>query len=479
MKRKILRRLAVGVGIVLVFLVAFVAINLSDAPRPDRVFTPADLAPASLDKENRYFRMMAFSYPGDVDIKAPEVMERIRRFSEPGVLMRDPAVFDSLIRAHRGATGSLSVQGDSRFLKDVIDHPEWISAHKEQAAVLIKQNPVLVERFKGLLDASRIEDFSLPAYSYPVADAVLVSVMARLFLVKNVLDVQAGDWDKGIKGILEQIALFRKLGAGSRQVVNRILSYNQLRQSLRMLARLINQEGCPEDILHLTLNQLEALDEPSLGIRNLLIFDFLSALRGLDDIDHAKGDAFESVGVLSAGLWPDPSDWLNFLSRFGIFLHRNRTMQYYLDEIAAVLSMERRAPYLWRTGDGERPAVYPCKGWFWWFRNPVGKAYMSIGFANHRPLILQKFQIMALVDLVRIAARCRLRCREEALSDIQAELARYAEIDPFSGKAYRYRNDKQVVYSLGVNGVDDGGDGGLNESRTPLDLVIRLSLQGK
>jgi len=342
---------------------------------------------------------------------------------------------------------------------------------------LLKQNPVMSERFMGLLNASRIEDFSLPAYTYPVADVALVSRMARLFLVHNVLDAQAGDWDKGVTGILKQIALFRKLGAAGRQFVNRALSYNRLGESLRVLAFVVDRKGCPRKTLQMVLDQLEKMDKPSLGIRNLLIFDFLSARNGLDAINRGEMKPFGSVGVLSAGFWPDQSDWLNFLSRFGIFLHQNRTMRYYLDEIAAVIDLESRAPFLWKDGEWERRPIHPCKGWFWWFRNPVGKAIMAIGFPNYRPLIDQKYQTLALVDLVRIGVRARLRFREgDAVSDIQAELARYSEIDPFSGKAYRYRNDKQVVYSLGVNGVDDGGDGGLDESRNPRDLVIPLSV---
>ncbi|MCK5057627.1 MAG: hypothetical protein KAT34_13280, partial [Candidatus Aminicenantes bacterium] len=80
-------------------------------------------------------------------------------------------------------------------------------------------------------------------------------------------------------------------------------------------------------------------------------------------------------------------------------------------------------------------------------------------------------------DMLRICTEFHLKFNtEKPISEILETLDNYKSIDPFSGKSYLYNEKKKIIYSVGINRVDDGGkDTKDDRGKTP-DLVISLGL---
>ena len=89
----------------------------------------------------------------------------------------------------------------------------------------------------------------------------------------------------------------------------------------------------------------------------------------------------------------------------------------------------------------------------------------------------------ALIEFGRQQARCRaarialaLKCHKarrgaypESLEQLESDVLPVLPCDPFTERAFRYKREGEgfVLYSLGPNGIDDGGTGGPHEGDVP------------
>jgi hypothetical protein len=330
-----------------------------------------------------------------------------------------------------------------------------------------------MQRYSLLLQAAKIEDFSLPSVLYPLPNYAAVIKAANFYTASQILTVLNGKWEEGVTGILSQIAFYRKLSANSRQSVNKVLSLVRLTNSLKALAFIMNHENCPRDVFALVLNRLPPLEDSEIGLKNTIIFEFLIAVQGIDEILRSTEPPFQELGVLQAGFLPSTTDWLNFLARFRIFLNRNRTIQLFLSETNQILQFEKTPPFRWEQDLADLTPPDPTKRLFWWFSNPIGKALIAISYDNYQQQIFKKYQTKAFFDLIRICAEFHLKFTlEKPPADIFISLENVSAIDPFSGAPYLYDEKKQVLYSIGGNRVDDGGNRIPDERGKPPDLVI-------
>jgi len=296
---------------------------------------------------------------------------------------------------------------------------------------------------------------------------------ANFYTASQILIALGGRWEEGVTGILKQIAFYRTLSANSRQPANKILSLETLKNSFRALAFIMNHENCPRNVFALILTGLTPLRDPEIGLRNMIVFNFLMTVQGMDEIIRSTGPPFQEIGVIQAGFFPSTTDWLNFLAKFRIFLDRNRTTQYFLSETNKILQFEKTPPFLWKQDLTDLTPPEPTKRLFWWFSNPIGKALIAVGYDNYQKQIFEKHQTKALFDLVRICAEFHLKCTEaRSPTDLYKGLEHFSAIDPFSGNPYLYDEKKQILYSVGENRIDDGGNGTPDNRGMPPDLII-------
>lgn len=86
-------------------------------------------------------------------------------------------------------------------------------------------------------------------------------------------------------------------------------------------------------------------------------------------------------------------------------------------------------------------------------------------------------------DATRVALaieRYRLRHRElpKSLDDLVPEFLPEVPLDPFDGKPLRYRLEanEYKVYSIGTDGIDQGGQADESQPSMPPDFVFRVRL---
>jgi hypothetical protein len=274
----------------------------------------------------------------------------------------------------------------------------------------------------------------------------------------QILAVLDGRWEEGVSGILGQIAFCRKLSSGSRQAANKVVSLKILRDSAKALGFVMNQKNCPDAVFAQVLNGLPPLEDSEIGMRNVIIFEFLMAVQGIDEILGSRETPFESIGVLQAGFLPSTADWLNFLARFRIFLNRNRTVGHFLSETNMILEFEKTPPYQWKQNLADLEPPEPTKGLFWWFVNPIGKALMAVSYESHQRQIFEKYRTQAVFDLVRTCGEFHQKTTgQESPAELCENLGESIPIDPFSGRPYVCDATRQTVYSPGHAGTKGGG----------------------
>lgn len=475
--KKRLKYLPLLIGLaVTAFLLVFISVNLWDAPAPDDPYTMEDLPPASLASDNGYHQVMALSYPPEVDITSPEVTAAFNRFSDVALLGQGSKEIRERAEPFMEMNGRLAVQKREWIDGNLGDHFEGIASQRDQIDGFLRANPVLMRRYEHLPRIDKIEDFSLPVVIYPLPDYRAILAAAKGYTAGQILLALDGKWRAGTMGLLREVDFARRLSGGSRWPANKSVSLWVMRLSLDALAFLLNHEECPPDVAALVFETLAPLEESEIGLRNPIIFEFLMAVQGIEEILEGDGNPFQEIGVLQAGFWPSTTDRLNFLARFRIFLNRNRTTRIFLSETRKLLRYEERPPFRWAQDLADLQPPDPTRSPFWWISNPIGKALVAISYPSHQKQIFEKYRTKALFDMVRICAEFHAKTTADTPDtrpgDLLAHLESAKERDPFSGRPYVYDGTKQILYSVGENRVDNGGDGTPDgRGKTP-DLVV-------
>ena len=455
------------------FFIVFVGINLINTPEPAGIYALKDLPPASLAPDNGYYMLMALSYPPEVDIAASEVAGEIRKFSDPELLRLNSKLIRKVTKKHNDLFNKLVVRKKEVISQNFSEHFDKIASDRDKLTDFLNANPILMQRYSLLLQADKIEDFSLPIVLYPLINYAAIIKAANFYTANQILTVRNGKWEEGVTGILRQIAFYRKLSANSRQPANKVLSLEMLTNSLKALAYIMNHKNCPKNVFALVLNRLPPLEDSEIGLRNTIIFEFLIAVQGIDEILRSTEPPFQELGILKASLFPSTTDWLNFLARFRIFLNRNRTIQFFLTETNKILQFEKTPPFRWEQDLTNLTPPDPTKRLFWWFSNPIGKVLIAISYDNYQQQIFKKYQTKAFFDLIRICAEFHLKFTlEKPPADIFVSLENVGALDSFSGAPYLYDEKKQILYSIGENRVEDGGNRIPDKRGKPPDLVI-------
>ncbi len=462
MKKKLLKLSIFSTLLLLVFITVFVVINLFDAPEPTGMFTLKDLTPASLDNSNGYFQLMSFSYPADKDIDSDDVIDNIRKFSKPEVLNLPSAEIEKLEKTHHELSQKrllMKINKGEETLFKLIDQNDFdkVITQKEDINTVMNSNPLLLKRYLQLILKEKVEDFSLPSITYPIPRYHPVFKITKLYLAQNIIDAVEGRWEESVLNIFKQINFFRRLSENSRIVINKMVGLGMIRTSLKSLSFIMKQKDCPKAVYQSILNNLPPFREPEISLKKTIIFEFLSGVHIIDMAKESKESLFGEAHTLSS-FFPSTGDWLNFLSKFKIFLNRNRTIQFYLDEVNKVLVFEKDPPFAWKADIMSLIPPDPKDGFFWWISNPVGKALHSIAYSSYQRTVYDKYKTQALLDLTRLSAEYYLKATpDKGVSEILNGLDSYKVIDPFSGKPYLFNEDKNIFYSVGINRIDDGG----------------------
>jgi hypothetical protein len=282
-----------------------------------------------------------------------------------------------------------------------------------------------------------VRDFMKIDPSSPIPNLLALIHTSKLFCQLQILDSLEGNWDEGVEQLLSQINFGKKMGVFSRALINQIISKFLIRDGLWTLSCLMNREECPRHIYQKILDGLPDLGYKEYGTRNAFVAELVVSQNCIDGNKHFEGN-------------------FNFIS--WLFIQKNRTKKYLNDYFTKfILEYEKTPPYKWK---GDLLDMVPkYNGWFWWLHNPGGKVFYRKWIANNHEVILRSYRLKTWYDMVKISAELHLKYDpEQPMEENLHQLKTYNKLfDPCTGKPYKWNEEKQVLYSFGVDRDDDLG----------------------
>ncbi len=469
MRKIILIVLLVLLGLCLLFVV----FNRFDARPLPGMFGPQDLPAANFAYENGYYRLWTLGMDGRVDVEAVEVKDRYRRLFDPR-FDNDREIRAFNASRHNKVETNITERLGKPLLEAISKMHVIGDAPPPPQADMLKnraefirfreQQPVLLERYRRLLASDFFQDFGLLRLDCPLPNLITWLRLAKLRILLSLVDAADGKWAEAADALLAQMQFARKAVAGSSVLITNLVAKAVLSLSAQGLAFLMNQRECPVEVFSQALAGMPPLQYEEYGSRNGFIGEFLVAREIIGSFRLAGG---ETVGLKGAG---------KFIASLG--LQRNRTLNEYCEYIRTVLAMESSP-----LPDDPLRVIEPRRhrqGAFWWAQNPGGKAVLDHMIPNLGTVVFKAFRVKALVDMARISAELHLRYDpRRTVRENLDRLATYQTMDPCSGKPYIWSEDKQVLYSVGLDRVDGGGSHDANTVRTDVVLPVILYVRAQ
>lgn len=455
-------------AILLIAIAGLVLLNRFDQPLNPDAYTLNDLPAVSFRSSNGYYILWGLSEPEAVDVQSEEYMEPFRKLFDPAA--RDKKFLETFdINPYRVKFGTyVKTIRKLRFpyrLKD--DWAKVLNPQLDKLEEVKETCAFLLKRYRALIDSPVVEDFTYPGFSAPVPNLLALLLTAKLYTTVSTAKALKGQWQEGAADLLAQVNFARRFISHARPHVNNLIGKAVLTLSLQGLVSLLNHAQCPEAVYLQVIEGLPPLKHREYGNRNSFIFECLRVFEFLDDSSHQERSRIGGRSLRKPGF---PGT---------LFLQTNATKNYFHDYYSRAAAYDRQEPYLWESDPlQELKEVVEAKtrGFSWRFKNPVGKNLFTTAANNVGTAIFMSNRLRCRFEMVRILAEFQLKYSPgKKVPDVLEQLESYKLPDPFSGKPYRWNSKQKVLYSIGIDGVDDGGVEKLGSLKT--DIVIPVVLQ--
>ncbi len=428
--------------ILLTLLVLYTVFNQFDVREPTPGFSLKDIPPATFDRNNGFYRLWTLVFPAEEDIESDEAFDRIRRLFDPqfdnGKYLeeRDPSMYKKMYSPFYKKYMKLG-RLDLPTLSVEADWTRYVLSRKEQIKKVRDDLTVFLARYQKLIDCKVFEDFTLIRADSSVPNLLAWLHAAKLYVAVNLLDAAEGNWERGVSNLLDHLDFGKRAVNGTRVLITNLIGKGVMRLSIGAIASLMNQKECPKEVFQLVLDRTPPLKYKEFGTRISLIGEAL-IMKSLYKFEMKEKTLLERL--------------LNSL-----FFQENRVKKVHYAYMSKLLEYEKTPPYQWKT-DLEAPKKF-ASGWFWWLQNPVGKIFLdNIGHNSFKSLILKSYHSKTHYDMLRISAELHLNYTpDKPVQEILNGLETYKEIDPCSGKPYIWNEEKQILYSIGIDRKDDNG----------------------
>jgi len=447
---------------VAVFLFLFIGINQFDTRKPENLYTSDDLVPASFEKSNGFYKLWTLPEPRDVDVNSTSIINKYRKLFDPQ-FENEKYLRQFDFRSYRSESKRILENININFeYMGAITPSMWdyLVSNEKELEKMKQDYSFLIERYQRLVNSPKVIDFSSPKHwNQPTFDIRFWIKVSKLYIAVNALDAIKGNWEHGVSNIIANIEMTEKVSQGSRLLITNLIAKSIATTSLQVLVELMNRDECPPEVYKQIFDGLPLLRSGEFGSKNSLIFEavtFTNLLKKNKEKEY----------------WED-SDIFNGI-RNSLFMQKNRTMGYMQDYTQEIIQIEDTPPYQWETGLS--PLVPLNKGAFWWFFNPEGKTLFSYYSINFQALIFKTYRVRTIYEMTRISAQLHLNDEPGCpVQEVLNGLDIYnTDIDPCSGKPYRWNARKKVLYSIGTDRKDNNGEYDITTFKTDFAIPIRL-----
>ncbi len=452
-----LKKIIISILIVLIlFGVGVVIYNSFDESLNPKSYTYADLKPATFDPANGYYLLWGLGEPEGVDVQSEEYTKSFRKIFDPGIRDKKAPVYDPLsnplskkkqFEIYSKAIRSLKFPQNDSCAED------WITTLNPQSEKLseVQQTcALLLKRYRALIDSPRVEDFSYPSADVPIPHLLGLLHSAKLYTAISTAKAVKGQWQEAVADFLAQVDFAKRLVSTSRPQINNLIAKAVMNYSLSGLVNIMNHPGCPPSVYTQVIEGMPPLKYEEYGNRNSIIFEYLTGSGILDELPRYAADGEKKML---------PFTKQGFLGR--LFLQKNTTKNYFYDYFSHCLAYDSQEPSLWKTDpriELEWLVMSKTSSFFWRLKNPVGKVIYSIYAPSCYVSIFKAYRLRCRYEMTRLLAELKREYSPSmTVSDLLPKLKTYRWHDPFSGKPYKWNPGKNVLYSIGIDGVDNGG----------------------
>ena len=456
----------------------FFGLNLFDS-RPGPGPAAQDFPASHLEPCNGFFLVWGFAEPAATDPLAPAYRAQVQelfaalgknnlfRFRYSQWLTRLNAGFR---RDWQGA----GLYFPQLPMEDVC---AYFTSRRAQVGEQQQRYDVLLKRYRQVLVAADLEDFTPLGWDFPVRSFLLATYTVKLFAASRALAAMDGDWQTAGDDLSAALAAGLKLIGSGRTLAVNSLGKIMVELSLRTLASLLNRTDCPDAVARRILERLPARAIGELGTATVRTFAWMSFAQALERVKRDKvvdpfllKDFFHDPAYLYtldrfvAISGPRLFDTVHALAAF--FLKKNDSAAALRAFWEGVGRLEETPRYLWQPGTSPafRLATVLELGPFWWLRNPLGKMMVRSAVPFAWP-VLQHYVyrsqgLKVRYDLTRLLVLARLQAgRSMSLNPAMLKKLLVSEDgrDPFSGGPYLFNPGSGMLYSVGPDREDNGG----------------------
>ena len=388
-----------------------------------------------------------------MDVTSGPVMEKYRRLFDPQWdnekyiqeydYKKEREMYrNSYLKKYQQTAIILKGAGDNTYS----DMCGEVEAKKSSLSPLDPDLQVLYHRFRMMIDSQVFEDFISVKADAPLPNLLAWLHAGKLYTAVNILTALDGDWEKGVSNLLDMVDFGKRAVKGSRFLIVNLVSKAILQIPLQAIASLMNRKECPTAVYEMVLKRTPPLTYEEYGSRNSLICELV-------------GFTFD---FMERPYKAKPYRPFNFWERIPLFffLQENRTKNCADEYFKQYIEKEQTLPYRWKS---DTIQLGPFKtGPFWWLWNAGGKALLASYtdyVAGLYTVIFKSYGKRALYDMVRISAELHLAYGpDKPVLEILSGLDSYKVLDPCSGQPYKWNDEKQVLYSIGTDRTDNGGE---------------------
>lgn len=465
------------IAVLVLFGLVFTAMNVSDGPSPKfdvgdgldyssfENFAASVVGPPNFDKSNAYYRFWSLPEPIGTDIEDGQLLIKYRRMHDT---QYDTEKFTKEWnnapvnwKAGKEFTGYFKqfMQKRKAILKKYgtfdsysgskgKDWAQIVTAKKEGLLQLQELYKVFLERYQKIVESTVLEEFTLVRADAAIPNLIAWLQVGRLYVTGHMLDAMEGNWERAAGGILAHLETCKKAVRGSRTLIFNLIGKALLKESLYALASLMNQPECPGSFFERVIRGMPTLQYAEFGSRTPLLLEGYSLTR---------------------------------VQEGSLLYHKNRTRQYYFDLLSHLVKCDATPAYQWKT----HPLEYkPKNGLLWWMQNPEGKAeyekiLKSKVINNLFVTTFKSYTVKAVYDMTRISAELHLGYTPgKTVPQVLDTLATYKNwLDHGSGKPYKWHEQKQILYSFGIDMDDDNGEEDRKSMNTDIPLAVAVFIK--
>ncbi len=471
-----------GGAAVVLFALVFFGLNLFDSKPAGGMPSAGDgsepLA-GNLEPGNGFFLIWGFAEAPETDPLTPAFRQQVLELlaARVGGPFSRSAYGRWLARLNQA--NARHWQGSSFLFPQVHeeDIADYFAVRRSQVAEYRRRFALLLLRFRQILDAGELKDFTPLNRECPSRSLQLATSAARLHAASQVLAALDGRWPEAENSLLAELEAGLRLVASGRTFKVNALGRAMAELALRCLASLLNRPECPPEMAARVLERLPDRPVGAFGTAQVRTFHWLSFQAALRQVKRDRvvdptmlkdffrhPAAFYALERFVALSGPSVFTFVHGLAAF--FLKENETADMMRGFWEGIGRLEETPPWKRRgtASPSRRGGAGPgLDSPLWWLRNPLGKMMVRSSVPYNWPILRQyvnrSHELKARHDLVRLLARARLAAGHEGRLDEEAlrRLLAAGERDPFSGSPYRFSRARGALYSVGADAVDGLG----------------------